>query len=135
LAGCTISVSVRVPEVVTGLPEIENIGLEDPSDKATLVTVPPLEGVLLSQVVPFEVKTFPEAPGATKVGALVPFPKMTLFAVKEANPVPPPATELIFKETSVPVCVPVKLGKSNLKVVTSFASELILLLVGGNAMS
>lgn len=31
---------MMVPEVVIGLPETENIGVELPSEKATLVTVP-----------------------------------------------------------------------------------------------
>ena len=47
-------------------------------------------------------RTFPELPGATNCGALVPFPSNTLFAVNAARPVPPLATG------SVPVMPVVK---------------------------
>jgi len=64
---------------------------------------PELLGVELTQVVPFEVSTFPEEPGDTKVGTLVPLPNKTLFAVSVARPVPPPATAFIPKDNSVPL--------------------------------
>jgi hypothetical protein len=49
-------------------------------------------GVVLCQVVPFDVSRLPDVPGATKLGVLVPLPKITLFAVSVVNPVPPDAT-------------------------------------------
>jgi len=49
-------------------------------------------GAVLAQVVPLDVSRLPLVLGATKVGALVPLPKMTLFAVKVVAPVPPFAT-------------------------------------------
>ena len=54
--------------------------------------VPPPDGVALVQVVPFDVRTLPFAPGATNCTADVPLPKITLFAVKVVAPVPPAAT-------------------------------------------
>ena len=64
-----------------------------------VVTVPPPPpaGAVLCQVVPLEVRTFPEVEGATKVGAEVPFPSITFSAVSVASPVPPDET------ASVPV--------------------------------
>jgi hypothetical protein len=44
------------------------------------------------QVLPFETRIFPFDPGATKLGVEVPFPKITLLAVRVVRPVPPPAT-------------------------------------------
>lgn len=52
-------------------------------------------GVVLCQVVPLLVSKFPLVPGATKVGALVPLPRITLFAVSVVAPVPPFATESV----------------------------------------
>jgi hypothetical protein len=49
-------------------------------------------GAAEAQVVPLEVKTFPELPGATACRALVPLPNNTLLAVNVAAPVPPLAT-------------------------------------------
>jgi hypothetical protein len=46
----------------------------------------------LVQVVPLEVSTLPAVPGATNKGDDVPLPRMTLLAVRVANPVPPWAT-------------------------------------------
>jgi hypothetical protein len=50
------------------------------------------DGVVLCQVVPLLVSRLPDAPGATKLGVLVPLPRMTLFAVSVVSPVPPDAT-------------------------------------------
>ena len=44
------------------------------------------------QVVPLEVNTLPDVPGATKLGAEVPLPKITLLEVKVVAPVPPSET-------------------------------------------
>jgi hypothetical protein len=52
-------------------------------------------GAPLVQVVPFEVSTFPDVPGATKFTAVVPLPMTTLFAVKVVLPVPPLATATV----------------------------------------
>lgn len=49
-------------------------------------------GAVDCQVVPLLVRTFPLVLGATKVGEEVPFPKMTLLAVRAVRPVPPSAT-------------------------------------------
>ena len=49
-------------------------------------------GAVLAQVVPLDVSRFPLVEGATKLGALVPLPKITLFAVRVVAPVPPLAT-------------------------------------------
>ena len=49
-------------------------------------------GASLVHVVPLLVRTLPLVPGATKVGVLVPAPRMTLFAVSVVRPVPPLAT-------------------------------------------
>lgn len=46
----------------------------------------------LNHVVPLEVRTFPEVPGATKVGELAPLPIITLLAVRVLRPVPPSDT-------------------------------------------
>jgi hypothetical protein len=46
-------------------------------------------GAVLCHVVPLLVSRLPEVPGATKVGELVPFPRITLFAVRVVAPVPP----------------------------------------------
>ena len=56
------------------------------------ITVP--EGIIAAEdhVVPLEVSTLPDAPGATNCTADVPLPRSTLFAVSAAAPVPPFAT-------------------------------------------
>jgi hypothetical protein len=59
-------------------------------------------GVADVQVVPFEVSTFPDVPGATNKGADVPLPKMTLFAVSVVAPVPPLATARVPAKVIVP---------------------------------
>ena len=53
------------------------------------VVTPPAAGAVLTQVDPLDVSTFALDPGATKVGADVPLPIMTLFAVSVEKPVPP----------------------------------------------
>jgi hypothetical protein len=62
----------------------------------------PADGVVDCQVVPFEVRIFPDVLGATNWTADVPLPKTTLLAVRVAAPVPPLATG------SVPVTPVVK---------------------------
>ena len=57
-----------------------------------VVVTSPVEPAALVQVVPLEVNTLPVVPGATKVGALVPLPRITLLAVRVAKLVPPLAT-------------------------------------------
>jgi hypothetical protein len=57
----------------------------------------------LVHVDPFEVSTLPDVPGATACRADVPFPSSTLFAVRDAAPVPP------FATGNVPVTPVVKL--------------------------
>jgi len=49
-------------------------------------------GAVLCHVVPLLVRTFPLVLGATKLGVLVPLPRITLFAVNVVKPVPPLAT-------------------------------------------
>lgn len=63
--------------------------------------LPPL-GAADVHVVPLEVRTFPDVPGATKLTALVPFPRITLFDVKLAAPVPPLVTARLDSEDKVP---------------------------------
>jgi hypothetical protein len=46
-------------------------------------------GVVDCQVVPFDVNKLPLVPGATNCTVLAPFPRITLLAVKFAEPVPP----------------------------------------------
>jgi hypothetical protein len=53
---------------------------------------PPPAGAVDAQVVPLEVRTFPDVLGAITCKADVPLPSKTLFAVKVAEPVPPLAT-------------------------------------------
>jgi hypothetical protein len=50
-------------------------------------------GTVLFHVVPSDVRTLPLVLGATKATAEVPFPRITLFAVNVAAPVPPCATD------------------------------------------
>jgi hypothetical protein len=52
-------------------------------------------GAELTQVVPLDASTLPAVPGATKLTALVPLPKMTLLAVSVVLPVPPLATGIV----------------------------------------
>lgn len=73
----------------------------------TVPEPPPPAGAVLCQVVPLLVRTLPEVLGATKVGLLVPLPRMTLFAVSVASPVPPEATASVaLKPAAVPVILP-----------------------------
>jgi len=46
-------------------------------------------GVVDCQVVPFDVNKLPLVPGATNCTVLAPLPRITLFAVRFADPVPP----------------------------------------------
>jgi hypothetical protein len=52
-------------------------------------------GAVLCHVVPLLVRRFPLVEGATKLGVEVPFPNITLFAVRVVAPVPPLATESV----------------------------------------
>ena len=56
------------------------------------MVAPEAAGAVDCHVVPLLVKTLPDVLGATKLGVEVPLPKITLFAVKVARPVPPEAT-------------------------------------------
>jgi hypothetical protein len=51
--------------------------------------MPLAAGAVDCQVVPLLVNTLPDVLGATNKGEDVPLPKMTLFAVRVAAPVPP----------------------------------------------
>jgi hypothetical protein len=64
----------------------------------------PAEGAVDCHVVPLEVRTLPEVPGATVCGAEVPLPSRTLLDVSDVAPVPPLATD------KVPV-VPATIGR------------------------
>jgi hypothetical protein len=67
-------------------------------------------GVELVQVVPFDIKTLPLAPGATASGALVPLPSSTLLAARVVAPVPPLATATVpVTLAEVPETLPVTL--------------------------
>ena len=98
--------------VIAGV--VVSVATEPPNPLAlttdALVTVPeppPPAGAELNQVVPLEVRTFPEVEGATKVGAEVPFPRITLSAVSVASPVPPDATASVVESpAAVPVILP-----------------------------
>jgi hypothetical protein len=83
-----------------------------PEDVKTVMLLKPPAGVLLCQVVPLLVSTFPAVPGATTCTAEVPLPNRTLLAVSEDAPVPPLATgkvpvTLLAKLTNVVDVVPV----------------------------
>ena len=56
------------------------------------LVAPLAAGAVEAHVVPLLVSTLPEVLGATKVGADVPLPKMTLLAVRVVRLVPPFAT-------------------------------------------
>lgn len=88
---------VRLPTVVV----VEDAAIEvlpsvigKPEDAAAVDT----------QAVPFDAKTLPFVPGATKVTEPVPLPIKTLLAVKVAKPVPPCAA-VIGVETLVTVAL------------------------------
>jgi hypothetical protein len=59
-----------------------------------------------THVVPFEVNTFPFAPGAIVCSALVPFPIKTLLTANEVTPVPPFATAIAVPLHTPLVIVP-----------------------------
>jgi len=82
------------------------LGVERPVHTVakTLELVGALAAALV-QVVPLEVNTLPLVLGATKVGADVPFPKMTLLAVRVARLVPPLATASVPANVIVPEVV------------------------------
>jgi hypothetical protein len=64
---------------------------------------PPAAAAALVHVVPFEVKTFPGDPAATKLTALVPAPISTEPVVKVVAPVPPEATPNTVDSVTAPV--------------------------------
>ena len=68
-----------------------------------LNAAPPAAGAELAQVVPLDVRIFPEVLGATNKGADVPLPSMTLFAVRVARLVPPDATPKVPARVTTPV--------------------------------
>jgi len=81
----------------------------------TVPVPPPPEGATLCQVVPLDVKTFPEVDGATKVGAEVPAPRITLLVVSVARPVPPEVTASVaLKPAAVPELFWFRFGKVQL---------------------
>ena len=53
------------------------------------VVIPLAAGACEIQVEPFEVRTLLAVPGATTLTTLAPLPRITLSAVKLADPVPP----------------------------------------------
>ncbi len=53
---------------------------------------PDPEGAEETHAVPFEVRTFPDVPGATVCGAPVPLPRRTAFDVSVPVPMPPCCT-------------------------------------------
>jgi hypothetical protein len=81
-----------------------------PEDENSCTFVPEAADV---QVVPLDVSTLPEVPGATKAGVDVPLPKMTLLAVRVVSPVPPLATATVpVTLAAVPVVFWFKVGTS-----------------------
>jgi hypothetical protein len=60
--------------------------------KTVMFVKPPAAAAADVHVEPLDVRIFPDEPGATKVTAEVPLPKMTLLAVRVVAPVPPEAT-------------------------------------------
>ena len=64
--------------------------------------MPPAAGAVDCHVVPLLVSTLPLVLGATKVGADVPLPKMTLLAVRVVRLVPPLATANVPARVMVP---------------------------------
>ena len=87
-------------------------------------------GVADVQVVPFEVSTLPDVPGATNKGADVPLPSKTLFAVSVVAPVPPLPTgnvpvTLVVRFANVVEVVPVPplaIGSVPVTLVVRFAN-------------
>jgi hypothetical protein len=63
-----------------------------PDELKVLTTGAAAAGAALVHVVPFEVSTLPDVPGATACRADVPLPSNTLLAVNVDAPVPPRAT-------------------------------------------
>ena len=55
-----------------------------------------LGGAALVHVVPLDVSTLPDVPGATACSVEVPLPSRTLLAVNDVEPVPPFATAKAF---------------------------------------
>jgi len=81
----------------------------------TVPEPPPPAGAVLCHVVPLDVRTFPEVDGATKVGLLVPAPRITLLEVKVASPVPPEVTASVAERpAAVPELFWFKVGKVQL---------------------
>ena len=81
--------------MVVGNPDVAaaNIGYTLVAVVVSLLNVAPAAGAAaLVQVVPLEVKIFPDVLGATKVGVEVPAPNITLLAVSVVSPVPPLVT-------------------------------------------
>jgi hypothetical protein len=83
------------------VPEAGLVHVPDELKVWTLVLPP--DGAALVHVEPLDVNTLPDVPGATACSADVPLPSSTLFAVRDAAPVPP------FATGNVPVTPVVKL--------------------------
>jgi hypothetical protein len=80
----------RVPPSVTA-PVVAVFGV-NPVVPAEKLKTPAAAAGALVHVVPLDVNKFPFDPGATNKGAEVPFPKITLLAVRVVAAVPPEAT-------------------------------------------
>ena len=77
----------------------------------------PAAGVVDAQVVPFDVSTLPDVPGATTCTAEVPLPSNTLLTVKLVAPVPPLATATVpVTLAAVPVVFWLNVGQVNVPV-------------------
>lgn len=88
--------SVNPPAVVSGFVDdevhvkpIEPLPVAVNMPRLVTPVPPPPVGAAEVHVVPFDVRTFPSVPGATPRTVLVPFPRITLFAVSDTAPVPP----------------------------------------------
>jgi hypothetical protein len=93
-------------------PEAGFVHVPDASKVWTSVLPP--DGAALVHVVPLDVSTLPDVPGATACRADVPLPSSTLFSVNDVAPVPPFATGNVppvppFSTGRTPVTPSVKL--------------------------
>jgi hypothetical protein len=97
---------------------------------------PPAAAAALVHVVPFDVRTLPDEPGATNCRAAVPLPSRTLLAVRAVAPVPPDATgkvPVVNADVEVAYIAPPDVNDDNpvppsvvvTGVVTSIAGEVI----------
>jgi hypothetical protein len=95
---------------------------------------PPAAAAAEVHVVPFDVRTLPDEPGATSCTADVPLPSKTLLAVSVLAPVPPEATgkvPVVNADVDVAYIAPLFVNELNpvppsvvvMGVVTSMAGE------------